>query len=248
MKGHKQKAFTLLEVIITVGILSTMTIAAVSLLKSSLEMRKALSEKGVFAHRINTVMRILAKDIEHGWLLSTMVDQAQGRVRGTEPRSIFQFGSTLDGLLQLTAASHTPLLVDAKESDISFVSYELKESTRYPGRTALFRGAAPRVPDNFRDQLKMDLLADSIKEVKIQAWTGDGFVSEWSSQKSDTRDKLPQMIQLTVIAWNEIPEEGQEDVALQGGDSFLTSFTTSVFLPYSSRLKELKSRSKSVNF
>jgi hypothetical protein len=94
----------------------------------------------------------------------------------------------------------------------------------------------------------MDLLADSIKEVKIQAWTGDGFVSEWSSQKSDTRDKLPQMIQLTVIAWNEIPDEGQEDVALQGGDSFLTSFTTSVFLPYSARLKELKSRSKSVNF
>ncbi len=248
MNDHKQRAFTLLEVIITVGILSTMTIAAVSLLKSSLEMRKALAEKGVFAHRMNTVIRILAKDIEHTWLLSTMVDQAQGRVRGTEPRSIFQFGSALDGLLQLTAVSHTPLLTDAKESDISFVSYELKESNRYPGRTALYRGAAPRVPENFRDQVKMDLLADSIKEVKIQAWTGDGFVSEWSSQKSDTRDKLPQMLQLTIVAWNEIPEEGQEDLALQGGESFLTTFSTTVFLPYSTRLKELKARAKSVNF
>jgi len=248
MKSNGIKGFTLIEVIVTVGIISTIMIAAVQILKSSLEMRQALSERGLFAHRMNTALRVLAQDIEHTWILSATVDQLQGRVRGTDPRSIFQFGSSQDGLLQLTSGSHRAQIADAKESDISYVTYELKESKRYQGRTGLYRGSAPRVPENFREPLKMELLADSIKTVKIEGWNGDSFVSEWSNQKSDTRDKLPQMVRVTLTAWNDIPEEGQDDKALQGGDAFLTSFSTTIFLPYSSRLKELKERSKSVNF
>ncbi|MEI8026350.1 MAG: type II secretion system protein [Pseudomonadota bacterium] len=248
MKSEKIRGFTLIEVIVTVGIISTIMIAAVQILKSSLEMRQALSEKGLFAHRMNTTLRVLSQDIEHTWILSATMDQLQGRVRGTDPRSLFQFGSSQDGLLQLTTGSHVAQIADAKESDISYVTYEIKESKRYQGRTALYRGSAPRVPESFREPLKTELLADSIKAVKIEAWNGDSFVQEWSNQKSDTRDKLPQMVRVSVTAWNDVPEEGQEDKALQGGDAYLTSFSTTIFLPYSSRLKELKERVKSVNF
>jgi len=248
MKADQRSGFTLIEVIVTVGIISTIMISAVQILKASLEMRQALSEKGLFAHRMNTALRLLSQDIEHAWILSATMDQLQGRVRGTDPRSLFQFGSSQDGLLQLTTGSHIAQLADAKESDISYVSYEIKESKRYQGRTGLFRGTAPRIPENFREPLKMELLADSIKTVKIEAWNGDSFVSEWSNQKSDTRDRLPQMVRVSITAWNDVPEEGQDDKALQGGDEYLTSFSTTIFLPYASRLKELKDRVKSVNF
>lgn len=247
-KYSSQKGMTLLEVMITVGILATIMIASVTMLRANLEMRKGLSEKGLFSHRMNTAMRLILSDIEHSWILSTTIDQLQGRVRGADPRSIFQFGSSMGPLLQLTTGNHIALKANAKESDFTYVAYELRESLRFPGRTALFRGAAPRVPTNFRDSIEMDLLAESIKELKIQAWNGDSFVSEWSNQKSDTLDKIPQLVKIQLIAWNYDPEPTEEDKALQGDPSFLTTFTGSIFLPYGARIKEVKDRIKSLNF
>jgi len=243
-----QEGMTLIEVMITIGILATIMIASVTMLRANLEMRKGLSEKSLFSHRINTAMRMMCADIEHAWILSASIDQKQGRVRGADPSSIFQFGSAMGGLLQLTTANHNALRANAKESDISSVSYELRDSPRFPGRTALFRGAAPRVPANFREAIDMDLLADSVKEVKLQAWNGDSYIGEWSNQRSDTLDKLPQFIKIQITAWNDEPDQTEEDKALLGDPSFLTSYSSTVFVPQSLRFKEIKDRVKSLNF
>ncbi len=123
------------------------------------------------------------------------------------------------------------------------MKYEVRESKKEPGRKNLYRGESARVPKDFKESGPMALLAQDIAEIHFEPWNGDGWSKDkWDSTNGDTRDALPQMVRISVLAWEETPEERL------GKDIKPTvQYNTVVYLPYALDINEMKQRTTSFN-
>lgn len=244
LKSSGQKGFTLLEVIITISILSVMMIAVSSLLKGSFEVREGLSNNGKINHRINVAMRAVSDDLEHALYFSL-----NDPIRSTPDRTwktYFEIGKNFKGEnLRFTMNNYRPQKYNAKESDMAFVVYEVKESKDTPGRNHLYRGYNSKVPSSFKEDPPMKIVAKNIKNMKVEYWNGDSWVQDkWSTSSGTTRDKLPHMIRLTLDAWTEDVMEGDSSESDRNEDTIQIS--TIVYLKNASRFDELKTKSSSM--
>ena len=62
--------------------------------------------------------------------------------------------------------------------------------------------------------------------MKVSFWRGDDWKDEWDSSRSDQRHKLPHMVQIEIVAWDDPTEEiEQEDT-----DAPTSAIRTMVYL------------------
>ena len=120
-----------------------------------------------------------------------------------------------------------------------------KSSEKYPGRSHLFRGEFPRIPEDFKTDPPMKLLAEHVKSIKVQVWNGEDWHRDnWDSTRRETNNRVPQMVRVIIQAWREDSFEGEPSETSQ---EELAQFATLVYLPYALDFNELKTRSKSFN-
>ena len=143
----------------------------------------------------------------------------------------------------MTYFAHKALKKNAKESDISYVVYELRKSEKYPGRSNLYRGSFPRVPEDFKEKPTMFLFADNIESISYEAWNGDDWARDgWDSTNSTTKDILPKMVRIRIRAWSESPITASED---SDDNAPLDQLATLVYLSHAIDFNELKQRNSS---
>lgn len=243
---NSQAGFTLLEVILTISILAVMMISTSVLLRSSLDMKISLSQRSLIAGKMNAALTTLSKDISQAFMLS--VNKDKERVLDGQVRTIFKYSSFGGGsTLTLTTMNNSPAKKNVHEGELAFVVYELKDSKAFPGRKDLYRGASGVVPSDFRTAPESKVIAKGIKAFSLEMWNGDSWLTEWSTEKSDFKQSIPKMVRITLVGYSMEPIEGEEDVALES-DDFETRRVTAVYLPYSERFKELKSKTGSMSF
>jgi type II secretory pathway component PulJ len=236
-KKRPNSAFTLLEVLITLSILVTLIFTVSELLRSSIDIKFALNEQDHVQHKLNKVIRKLTNDLSHAFLLSkTDLLRSFGK-----QRTIFEI-SPRESALKFTYNAHQSNKKDAKESDISYVVYELKDSKKFPGRKNLYRGEFARVPESFKDNPPLKLFASQIESFIIEAWNGDGWIKNegWNSAQGDTKDKLPHLLRIKISTWIKDPVEGETSKLKKEA---LESYATIVYLPNSINFPEIKERS-----
>ena len=239
--NHKKTGFTLLEVMITLTILVTMIYTISQLLRSSVDMRLALSQKDKITVKANRILNKLSYDISHSFLLSNL-DSLRTAGKG---RTIFHIEKSVEGdSLRMTYQGHKPIRANSKESNLSYVVYRLKEAKKYPGRTHLYRGEFPRIPEDFKEDPPMRIFTNNVKSIKLEAWNGDDWVRDsWDSTSGDTKNKLPHMVRIEIILWSETPIEGvKEDESNQA----LDKYSTIVYLPNALDIDEVKERVNSL--
>ncbi|MBP6218110.1 MAG: prepilin-type N-terminal cleavage/methylation domain-containing protein [Oligoflexales bacterium] len=241
MSSKHHSGFTLLEVLVTLSILMSIVFAVSQVLKNSFDIRLALSRDSQVTRRLNVVLQSLNRDLSHAFLLSN-----KDSIRtGGRKRTIFQIEQQGESsILSMTYMGHKSLKADSKESDLSYVVYEVKESKKNPSRKNLYRGETPRVPENFKEKPQMQLLAEDIASVKLEYWNGDDWATDrWDSTQGDTANKLPHMVRITVRVWT------QEALDREGSsgdkDDNMDQFSTAVYLPYALDFPELKQKSTS---
>ena len=67
--AKNQAAFTLLEVMITLGILVTMVFTIAQLMKSGFDVKAALSQKAKITHRFDVVMGAISRDLAGAFIV-----------------------------------------------------------------------------------------------------------------------------------------------------------------------------------
>lgn len=242
-KPSLPSGFTLLEVVITLAILSTMMIAVTSLLRSSFDVRFALSDEAKLTHRLNVAVQKIADDLAHAYIISSKDTKKNYNDRNT--KTIFSIEKNIGGgdKLAFTAMSHLPLRYNANEGDSAYIVYEIRDAKENPGRKHLYRGVLGKIPEDFKQDPPMVLLAKHIKAIDVQFWNGESWSQDkWTSERSETKDLMPQMIKLTVEAWVNDPDEEDPSAASPEESDLSESYSTVVFLQYAAQMKELKLR------
>ena len=231
------RGFTLLEVMITLAILASMVFMVSQLLQSSFDMRMAISQTDKVTKKSNIILNRLSYDIGHAFLLSTRHDRSR---TGGKRRTIFKIEKKGESdVISFTYTAHKPTKAGQKESDLSYVVYEVRPSKKYSNRSNLYRGEFPRVPDRFRELPPMKIFATDVKTIRFDAWNGDDWSRDgWDSSSRDTSNLLPTKVRIVIRLWSE--DAIYADNSSDSDDDPVDHYATVAYLPYSIEFKELK--------
>lgn len=225
-----EQGFSLLEIIMTMGLLLSLTIMASQLIKNSLEMRTSISTSINVNHRLTAAMERISEDLRHAYLVSRKRSEGYNPTRRSKPRFVLKSGDQSE--LGFTTLNHQRRLKNQPESDQTYVVYELKPGTDSP-RTSLYRGEAKILPENLREVKADVLVAKDIKVFRVRAFDGVQFSeNRWNSDSSSQRDMLPRMVEVTLTAWDH--SEDDEDLDERQRDEFASTLETVIYLPLSS--------------
>ncbi|MBI2601530.1 MAG: prepilin-type N-terminal cleavage/methylation domain-containing protein [Deltaproteobacteria bacterium] len=233
----QQRGFTLLEVIITLTILVSMVYAITQMIRASFDVRYALGQEAMVTHRFNTIMEAFSRDIGHAFIVPS-----KDTVRaGGKARTVFKITKSMDSdSLALTYSAHQAIRAHAKEADLAYVVYQVRASKKDPSRKNLYRGETMRMPEDFRDDPPMAVLAEDIASLQFEAWNGDSWMRDkWDSTSSDTKDRLPQMVRVIVQAWTQNASDRTEDSKPD------VQYTSVIYLPTALDFDELKQHTSS---
>lgn len=245
---RREQGFSLIEVVITIGILMSLTITVASMLKSGFDVKEGLSERTKMVHRMSVAMAKLSEDLAHAFYVSAK-DAAKngiGRTIKTQFKIEKSFGGSSDKL-SLTTKTHRAIKAGAFESDLTYVVYEVREAKDAPGRYNLYRGETPYIPSELRDDPPMRILARHIKQLTLEPWTGEQWSKDfWDTGRGDTRNRLPKLVRVTIEAWlnDRVQGDGQSEEADQATDKMQTV----VYLSDSWEYTELKDQVKTIKW
>lgn len=243
---------TLLEVILTVAFLATITITIVEQLKGNIDLRMALGEKTVITHRMSTAMSRLVFDLKHAFILG----KNDIRKPDTRNRNVTMFrispARNDSNEIAFTSKSNRPIIKNQPAADSAYVVYKLEEmkGRNASGRYNLMRGSTDFIPDDFRDDPKMQVLASNLKSFKIEAWRGDRWVKDrWDSTRGEWRYKMPSLVKIILEFYVGEPADEEVDPDRDVDEIATEIVQTIVHLPNSEVLGEVRPSTKaSINW
>jgi hypothetical protein len=242
-----QAGFSLIEVIITLGILMSLTIAVASMLRSGFEVRQGLSQRAKVVHRLSVAINKISADVQEAFFVSPK-DNVKNDI-GRRTKGVFKLDKQGSGdRLALTTKTHQANRAGANEADLTYVVYELRDAKDSPGRKDLFRGEAPYIPEDLKDEPPLRLLARGIKSFVVTTWNGDRWMANdyWDTGRGDTRNRLPRLvkIQLEAYADDRVADDGQDDRA----DQAVEQIQTVVYVEDSWEYGDIKEQNKSIKW
>ena len=207
-------------------------------------MNQIISSESQVTSGLSKAMTQIASDIEHSYIISKkdVLRSTNNRNSGT----IFSIESG-NSKIKLTTNSYRRYRRGEKSSDLSYVVYELKKSKNNAGRSDLYRGVRKIIPKDFKEDPEMELFVENIKTFQVFPWNGEGFVKDrWDSENSDTTNKAPMMVRVTLETWLNPPaEEGNEDFE---DDKKTEKLITRLYLRNSAEYAELKEQLGTMKF
>ena len=245
-ESMRRNGFTILEVILSLAILMTLSMFAVQAIRNGLDMRDALSERSRVTQRLAVAMDMIVKDLGHVFIINTRDVRLNPGSRVTKGILRIKAESGKGFELALTTMTHRAINANSHESDQSYVVYKLVPNKDNPDITDLYRGETKVLPENFREEIPMKAIARNIKGMAFQMWTGEKWDKDrWDTESSDWRNRLPQMVMVELEAWDQDFRGTEKEGVTDGATSKLN---TVVFIEAAYNYKELKERSGSIKY
>lgn len=193
MSGLRQRGFTLIEVLIAVGITAVIGAMALGAFSRSAAARQAVEEQDERVGGSRVALGRMAREVSEAFL-SDHFDRQRFRDRPTVFKG--RDGGDRDTLLFATMA-HTRAVRDARESDQSVVEYLLDSDPDFPGEQALFRREKLRIDDEpDRGGVKSLLLHHVVGfDVEYWDWQKQEWARDWSTAPGD-RPLLPPRVKM----------------------------------------------------
>jgi prepilin-type N-terminal cleavage/methylation domain-containing protein len=193
-----QDGFTLLEVLLAVGILASISVFAITALGNQLEIRNTLSRINEQQHAINTAMSRLFDDVRHAYVMSKQDLVVSGLAgKPTRPR-LYGKNETF----WFSTQALRSMLADSPQSNVGFVKYWLRDDPKESGKKQLVRTVDQVMKDSIeRTGVGVDhVLIGDVREFKLGFWNGQDFTPEWDSDSSDSGGKVPKMVKIRLGA------------------------------------------------
>jgi general secretion pathway protein J len=206
MRSRAPKGFTLMEVIVAVGITALMGGIIVAAFQSGYHAKEVVEADADRYRMLRVAMNRMAREISSAYV-SDRFDSRRYRDQNERPTN---FVGERDKLL-FSAFANQRLYSDAKESDQVVLEYSLKSSTsrESPGRTDLVRRADPLVEDRMDRDGTEDVLYEGAKKLDFQFWDSERkeWLGEWDTRRTEKKSTLPTRVKITLTA---LDENGKE--------------------------------------
>jgi general secretion pathway protein J len=246
ISGSNEDGFTLLEIILAVGILSSISVFAITALSNQMEIRNQLSTVNEAQHAVHNAMSKVFDDMRHAYVLSKrdLVISGMGG-SPTKPRLVGK-----PDLVWFSTHAIRSFAANAPESNIGFVRYAVVADPKDSSKKQLIR----TLDQQFKESIEREnvgvsqILMRDVKDFKITFWNGQDFTPEWDTDSSDAGGKLPKMAKISMATFfpqSEGDIQKQElDPNAQGKERKSLALETIVYLLYSAGQKDVKEASK----
>lgn len=191
----RQSGFTLIEVLLAVGITSMVMLAVGTTFRVTLEARYVVDELSESTAAGPRILSLLERDLRGLWTTNIK----QNRVLVGRSRDVGSFEA--DRIDMLTTTDSIGYVLDDRnvphQTSICEVGYWLKPNSRYRDLIELWRREDPLVDNDILTDGRFQLVHDRLKSFKITYFRELGYASEelheWDSAQEDT---LPRRIKV----------------------------------------------------
>lgn len=243
-----QAGFSLIEVVITVAILMTLTIAVAVMMRNGFDVRQGLSDRARVLHRLTVSMEKIGNDLQHTIYVSTRDGDRNGIDRTVKTLFKVEKSGVNGDKLWFTTMTHQPLLANSYESDLTMVVYALKDSKTAPGRQDLYRAETPVIPLDIKEEPTMRVLASGVKSFTVECWNGDRWSKDgWDTNRSETRGLIPRLVKITIEAYVQDRFDGDGQDPSQA-DLQTEKINSVIYLTRAVEFAEIKERDKNIKW
>jgi prepilin-type N-terminal cleavage/methylation domain-containing protein len=227
-QSHGEGGFTLIELIISLGIVAFMMMLAWQTTSAAIFTRQNLAFEQERDHELRVATSRIVRDLGSAYL-SANEDQSS-----MERRTVFigKSEGTVDEL-RFSTMAHEVLWADANESEQTVVTYMAESDPDDRSKTNLVRKELRRMPDPLESRgetpAEVDLLIRDVERVKFEYFDfkDKSWKQRWDSTQVDAeRGRLPTRVRVTI------------EVAIHRGDDKDTvKYITQARLPLQEELK-----------
>ena len=235
------RGFSLIELLLAIGILGAISVFAITMLSTQVTNRNELTLVNESQHILHAAMTRIYDDIRHIYL-PVKKDAIFANVsrRRVKP-GLFQRTDSLIFSFQ----AYQSLLRDSGESNIAMVKYSNQKSPDSSNITQLVRS----IDTDMEESLEGDrvgsrlVLVPDLKSFKVTWWDGSDFRDDWNTEQSDTSGVLPKMAKIELSIYR--APSPAERTALEAGEldkdqRKTLSLETIVYLMYSKPFDQIK--------
>jgi general secretion pathway protein J len=208
-RRHSQSGLTLVELMLSLGLLALMMFLAWSTTKGTVQIKKGLEQTQVRNHEVRVAMSRMVRDLSAAYLSNNENTNATNEQR----RTLFvgKSSGTVDEL-RFSTLAHEPLWANANESEQTSIQYMAESDPEKSGQTNLVRREQRRLSDeNFKSELaEYDVLLHNVERVKLEYWDWQDkdWQERWDSTAADgERNRLPTRVRITIELKNSEDKE-----------------------------------------
>lgn len=201
-----QKGFSLIEIMIAVGLLTAMSVMIYTTMSRSLEGKARVEKRDEVLHAVNLGIGKLTTDLSQAFIAYSNLEGQNsayktGMKGGEEEVSFSTF-------------SHYHYIKNAKDTDQVTVGYELKKNEE--GFYDLMRRESLRLSEEIDEGGAQFPLIENVKEFKLEYYDSNKreWVKEWDTTKVSVLGRLPQAVKIS-IAVIEPDDEGSLENGLE---------------------------------
>lgn len=235
--------FTLVELLLSLGILSSITVFAIVSLGNQVESRNKMIEVSRTAQELDKAMSHLYNDIRHGYLLPK-----KGQVLLNSALKPYFVGK--EQTLSLMTHGYHSYVANTPESNIVAVKYYLKKDDSLgSSKNMLIRAIDNVLKESIsRDGIGQDfVLLHDVKDFKITYWSGVDFVPEWDASSGDTQGKLPKMAKIKLAIEAPLTDAEKQRIELNPlaqSEPRLVTLESIVYLMNTAQVGDVKTPAK----
>lgn len=198
LERNTESGMTLLEIMISMGIMMTMLGIGWSTFGNSIALKKSSEQIDERYHEIRIGMARMVDDLSSAYISSNEDQQLDDR------RTLFigKEASDVDEL-RFTTMAHRVLWADANESEQTMVYYFAEKDREDSGKTNLLRRESRRLSNEQweNEPAEIDVLIRNIEEVHFEFWdwNENDWRNTWDSTQADgQKGKLPTRVRIVV--------------------------------------------------
>lgn len=195
------RGFTLLEVMMSMGILAVLGALAWGSFAPTWEAKQVVGEQADHYHGMRLALARMSREISMAFI-SDNFDSARYRERPTH--FVGEDSSTSDEL-RFTTLAHERLYEGAKESDQALVEYRIDRDPDDREKMALIRRSKTVIDDRPDDGGTEAVLATGIEGLDFEYWDTDkkDWNREWDTYDNQFANRLPERVRITIHAQGE---------------------------------------------
>ncbi len=205
---RNQRGFTLMEVMVAIGITALMGAMVAVSFDSSFRAQEVVTDEADHYRQVRIAMARMTREIGAAFV-SDKYDPSRYRDQNDRPTN---FIGERDSLL-FSSFAHQRMYVDAKESDQMVVEYRVDSSPdrEAKGRKDLLRREKAIVQDRMERGGNEDTLLEGVDKLEFEYWDSERkeWDDEWDTRRMERKSKLPTRVRINVYAKDENGKEAR---------------------------------------
>ncbi len=212
---------TLIEILISIGILAFLGVFIANLFKSSIEIRRELAERSSTMRKLHIAMERITEDLNHAIIFRDTKKNAKSRTTksGFIAKEEGEFTR-----LDFVTNSKVRFFAGAHESDLAEIGYFV-ETDKSLGKTkSLYRRESSVLYESFTKGGMVLKLLDHVATFKLRFNNGkdkDYTQTSWDTTKSDQKGTLPLAVDIHLGIYKGVESE-DDDLSTKAVEHFHT--------------------------